>query len=136
MDTGHRRSLRRRSHEETASSSASLPYQLEAGRGVLRTLDHDVLEQIAEACLDGTLVSGLDLEIVGNGALLVDLAVRLHEHRACRVAVAGARRVELFEGLEARVEAGELVLAGADGAGAPFVLDARAGELRFAGRPR
>ena len=50
------------------------------------------------------------------------------------VAVPGARGVELFERLQPRVEPGELVLARAHRPRAPFVLDARAGQLRLARR--
>ena len=127
---------RRRRHEEAAAAGAGLTHQLEAGRGMFRTLDHHVLQEIAEGCLDRALVAGPDLEVVGNRALLVDGAVRLDEHRARGVAVTGARRVELLERLEPRFETGKLVFARADRAGAPFVLDARAGQLRFARRPR
>ena len=104
---------------------------------MLRPLDDDVLEQIAEAGLDGALVAGLDLEVVGDRALLVDLAVGLHEHGARRVAVAGARRVELLERL-ADAPRGRRARARATrtDARAPLVLDARARQLRLARRPR
>ena len=79
---------------------------------MLRPLHDHVLEEIAEARLDGALVARLDLEVVRDGTLLIDRAVGLREHRARRVPEGGARGLELFERLEARVEAGELVLAG------------------------
>ena len=45
----------------------------------------------------------------------------------------GAGGVELLERREPRGQAGELVLARAHLIGAPFVLNARAGQLRLAG---
>ena len=76
-----------RRNQKSAPSCTRLAHEIEAGVGVLRPFDDDVLEQIAEVRLDRAFVSGLDLEIVGNGALLIDLAVRLRENRARRVSV-------------------------------------------------
>ena len=79
---------RRRSgrDQEPAAACLRLANHLEAGRRVLRELDDDVLEQIAEAGFDGALVAGVDLEIVGDGALLIDLAVGLREDGSGRIA--------------------------------------------------
>src|SRR5262249_57227851 len=98
--------------------------------------DDDVLEEIAEAGLDGALVACLDLEVVGDGALLIHRAVGLHEYGSRGIAIPGARGVELFERLQTRLEPRELVLARAHRSRAPLVLDARAGELRLARRAR
>ena len=99
---------------------------------MLRPLDDDVLKQIAEAGLDGALESGFDLEIVGHRALLRHLAVGLRQHGAGGVAVSGAGGLQLFQRFEARFDPGELLLAAAHRSRAPFVFDARAGQLGFA----
>ena len=121
---------------EPAAAGALLANELESRGGMLGPLDDHVLQQVAEARLDGTLVAGVDVEIVGDRAHLADLAVGLREHRPRRVAEAGARRLELFERLQARLEPGELVLARAHRPRAPLVLDARAGQLGLPGRAR
>ena len=59
--------------------------------------DHDVLQEIAEAGFDRTLVASVDLEVVGDRSHLVDVAIRFGEDQARAVAVLRARRVELFE---------------------------------------
>ncbi len=121
--------------EEAATARASLAYQPEARSGVLGALDHDVLQQVAEAGFNRALrAAGFDLEIIGDRALLVDLAVGLDQNRARRVAVSGTGGVELLERLQAGFDAGEFVLARTDRTGPPLVLDARAGELGFPGR--
>ena len=95
-----------------------------------------MLEQIAKTGFDRSLVSGLDVEVVGDGALLIHRPVGLHEHGARGVAIGGAGRVELFERLQARVQAGQFVLPGADGPRAPLVLNPGAGQFGLAGRAR
>src|SRR5207248_8147884 len=95
-----------------------------------------VLEQIAETRLNRAFVAGVDVEVIGNRAHLTDRAVRLGEHRTRRVAVPGARGFELFERPEARVQPGDFLFAGAHGTRPPFVLDARAGQFRFAAGSR
>ena len=45
-------------------------------------LDDHVLQQVAEARLDGALVAAVDLDVVGDGAELPHLAVGLHQHHA------------------------------------------------------
>ena len=64
---------------------------------MLGPLDDDVLEQVGEARLDGALVTSLDLEVIRDGALLPDAAVRLDEQRAGGIAETGSRRIELLE---------------------------------------
>src|SRR6185312_3218348 len=95
-----------------------------------------VLKQIAQARFDGALVAALDVQVIGNRPLLADLTIRLREDRARRVAVPRAGRLELLERFQPRLEAGELVLARADRARAPVVLDPRARQLRLARRSR
>ena len=75
-----------RRDQEAAPAGAGFANDLEPGGRVLRALDDDVLQQIAEVGLDRALVAGFDLEIVGNRALLVDLAVGLRQNGARRVA--------------------------------------------------
>ena len=77
-----RRSPASPTNQESAAAGALLAHQLEAGGRVLGPLDDDVLEQIAEAGFDRALVPGLDLEVIGDRALLADLAVGLREHGA------------------------------------------------------
>jgi len=115
----------RRRHEEAAAPRRGFAHQLKAGDRVLGPFDHDVLKEITETRLHGALVAGVDLDVVGNRATLIDLAVCLHEHGARGIAVAGAGRVQLFERFQPCLETGELVLARTYGAGAPFVLDTR-----------
>ncbi len=95
-----------------------------------------MLEQIAEACFDGTLVAGAHFEIIGDRALLTDFAIGLCEHGARRVVVLGACGFELLQRLQPRFEASQLLLACPDRTRPPVVLDSRAGQLRFAGRAR
>ena len=99
---------------------------------MLRLFDDDVLEQIAEAGVDGALVAVIDLQVVGNRTLLAHGSIGLNQHRAGRVAVSGARGFELLERAQPRLDAGELLFARADGSRAPFVLDAGARQLRLA----
>ena len=66
--------------------ASCLPHEREAGRRLIVALDDDVLEQIAEAGLDRALVTAVDLEIVGDGTLLPDVAVGVHEDHAGGVA--------------------------------------------------
>src|SRR3954471_17975682 len=129
---GHRRHVHGRRDQESAAASTCFAHQLESGRGMLRTFDDDVLEEIAQARFDGALVPWFDVEVIGNRALLIDLAVRLDEDRARVVAVPGTGGVELLERFQPRLETGQLVLAGTDRTGSPLVFDARARELRLA----
>src|SRR5581483_1170697 len=125
-----------RRDQEAAPAGAGFLHDLESGFGVGMLFDNDVLQEIAEAGFDGAFVARLDVEIVGDRALLIDGAVRLREHGAWGIAVAGARRLEFFERLQPRVETRELVLSRADRSRPPLVFDPRARELRFARRFR
>src|SRR6266850_8570732 len=103
-----RQSLGRRGDEEAATTGAGLTHQREAGSRVLRPLDDDVLQKIGEARLDRPFVARFDFQVIGDGALLVHLAVRLYEDGSRRVAVPGARGVELLERFQAGLEACKL----------------------------
>jgi hypothetical protein len=96
----------------------------EAGRGLVVALDDDVLEQIAEARLDRALVATVHVEVVGDRALLANVAVRLHEHHARRITELRAAGGQFLERGEPRFGRGEFLLARADVAGPPFVLRA------------
>ena len=121
-----------RRDQEAASSCAGFLNHPESRGGVLRTLDDDVLQEIAETRLDRPLVSRFHLEVIGDGAVLVDGAVRLRQDGPRSIAESGARRIELLERFQPRLEAGELVLARANRSRAPVVFDTGARELRFA----
>jgi hypothetical protein len=95
---------------------------------VLGLLDDDVLEEIAKTGFDGALVPALDLKVVGDGALLVHLPVRLCENGTRGVAVFHTRGLELPEGGQTGVESRKLVLAATNAPGTPLVLDPRACE--------
>src|SRR6185295_15361668 len=83
------------------------------------------------ARLDGALVAAVDFEIVGHGSLLTDVAVRLHENRACSIAEVGSTRRQLLERGEARFERGHVLLARAYIAREALVLAARGAKLRL-----
>ncbi len=93
----HRGIGSRNCNQKSAAARPFLAQQFESGRRVLGPLDDDVLQQIGEARLDGALVAGLYLEVVCDGALLSDAAVRLDQQRAGGVAETGPRRIELLE---------------------------------------
>src|SRR5438094_903423 len=103
-----------RRDQEAASSCAGFLNHPESRGGVLRTLDDDVLQEIAETRLDRPLVSRFHLEVIGDGAVLVDGAVRLRQDGPRSIAESGARRLELLERFQPRLEAGELVLGPSD----------------------
>ena len=98
--------------------------------------NQDVLQEIAEARLNGPLVARLDLDEVRQRAHLPDPAVGIDEHHARRVRKSGAMRVDLFERPEPPRHGGELLLARAHVARPPLVLDARARQLELARRAR
>ena len=99
----------------------------------MRPHDH-VLQQIAEAGVDGTLVFLVDFDVVGDGPEMGDGVARVGEDDARPIAVLGARGVELFEGLQARDDPGELVLARADVLAERLAAAPRDRQLRLAGR--
>src|SRR5262245_61343019 len=115
---------------EAASSGILFADQRESGGGLIVAIDDHVLEQLTEAGLDGALIAAVDLEIVGHGALLTNMTVGLHQHRARGVAEIGATRGELLERGEAGFERRDILFARTDLAGAPFVFATRGRELR------
>ncbi len=97
----------------------------------------DVLEQVAEAGLDGPLVVARP----PRGSRPPTPRCRTRPFDSARTSrapspYAGAGRVELFERASRRVEPGQLVLARPDVAGAPLAFAAGAGELGLARRAR
>ena len=103
---------------------------------MLGAVHDDVLEEVAETGFDGPLVAAFDFKVVGNRTLLVHFAVRLRENRPRGVPVGSACRLELLERLQACIEPGEFLLAGAHRSGAPVVLNPCARQLGFACQPR
>ena len=98
--------------DEAAAAGVVLAHERQAGRRLVVALDDDVLQQVAEAGLDGALVAAVDVEVVGDGALLADVSVGLHEHHPRGVAELAARlALELLERRQARLDAGQLLLA-------------------------
>src|SRR5215470_15718468 len=95
-----------------------------------------MLKQLGEAGVDRPLVSGVHLDVVGNRAFLVDGAVGIREHRSSGVAETSSRRFQLLERCQPGTESRKIVFARARLAGAPFVLDPRARELRLASGAR
>ena len=121
--------------DESAAAGVFLADQFQAGRDVLEPLDEHVLQQVAETRLDGALVPRLDLDEVRHRAHLPDPAVGVDEHHARRIGEAAAMRVDFLERVQARGHAGELLLARADIARSPFVLEPRARQFGFTRRP-
>ena len=85
--------------------------QRHAGQRVGSRRHDDELQQVAETGLDGPFVGPLDLQVIGHRAVMRN-AVARRQHRAGGVAVRGARRVELFERLQAGADRRHLLLAG------------------------
>ena len=71
--------------------------------------DH-VLKTLAEAGLDSAFETLVDLEIIRHRPQMTKVGGFGKQRPGC-ITVLGARRVELFERLEARDERGEIVLA-------------------------
>src|SRR5215471_21301190 len=127
-------SLGRTRNHKPAAAGIGLANDRKTRRGVFRTLDDYVLKQLGEAGVDGSLVSGIDVEVVGHSAFLIHVAVRADEHRTGRIAEAGTIRVKLLERGQPGAQTGEFVFARPDLSGAPLMLDPSARQLGFAGR--
>ena len=119
-------------HDEAASADVFLANQIQAGLRLLVGRDHDVLEQIAETRFDRALVFRLDIEIVGDRALLADMAVGLREHHARRLGVAGSRFSSSVSDARRAGQARELALPRPQVVRLPLELDAGGGQLGFA----
>ena len=124
------------SDDEAAPAGIFLANQLQPGRHVIESLDQHVLQQIAQAGLDGALVARLDLDEVCQRTHLTDATVGADQHEPCGVGETRAMRIDLFQRTQARGRRRQFLLARSHIALAPFVLDAGARQLRLAGRAR
>jgi len=113
-----------------------LAHQAQAGLRVLVGLDDHVLQEIAEQRFGGALVATIDVEVIGNGAVLSNRAIRLCEHDASGIPVPGAFGIELLERSQPRREPGERVLPRAEVTCERVVLAAGACEVPFLGLPQ
>ena len=118
-------------HDEPAASCVVLANERQARGRLIVPFNDDVLEELAETRFDGSLVSAVDLEIIGHRALLPDVAVGLHQHHPGGVAELPARGDKLFERGQPRLDAGQVLLARADTPRARLVFAPRGGQHRF-----
>ena len=67
-------SIRSRIYNDKATApGVVLTNEREAGGRLIVALDDDVLEQVAKAGFDGAFVAAIDVNIVGDSALLADV---------------------------------------------------------------
>ena len=92
--------------DEAAAAGVLLAHQRQAGRRLIVPLDDDVLQQVAEAGFDRALVAAIDLEVVGDGALLPDAPLACTSTMRAASPKSGAAGGELLERREARLERG------------------------------
>ena len=116
-------------NDEAAASGVLLPDERQPRGRLIVPLDDDVLQQIAQARLDRALVAAVDLEIVGDRALLPDAAVGLHQHHPGRITEVRPAGGQLLERREPSLDCGQLLLAGANVSRALLVLAPRDGQL-------
>ena len=64
---------------------------------MIETLDHHVLQQVAETGFNRALVLRFDFNEVGEGAHLADRAVGVDQHHARRVGKTRTVGVDLFQ---------------------------------------
>ena len=102
---------------------------------VARAIDEHVLEQIAEQRVDRALERALDVEVIGDGAVLTQRRAGLGEQEARRVAERRAAGFEFFERPQPRFVAGEIALARRERAAEQRSRSAR-GATRAPLRPR
>ncbi len=112
-----------------------LAHQRQSGGRLVVAFDDHVLQQFAEARLDRALVAAVDVEIIGDGALLADVTVGLDEHHASSVAELAARGDELLERGQPCLEPCQILLAGAHAANARLMLGSGRGQLGLVNRP-
>src|SRR5262245_2129541 len=98
-------------HHETAAPRVVFTYERQARRCLFVALDDDVLEQIAETGFDRAFIASIDFEVIGDGALLANVAVGLNQHHPRRVAELASSRDELFERGQPRFQCREILLA-------------------------
>ena len=97
--------------DESATAGILLSNERQARSRLIVPLDDHVLEQVAETGFDRALVSAVDLEIVGNRALLTDMPVGLHEHHPGGITEVRTAGSQLFERREPSLDGGQLLLA-------------------------
>jgi hypothetical protein len=68
--------------DEATAASVLLANEGQPGSRLVVPFDDHVLKEITETGFDSALVTTVDLEIVGDGALLADAAVGLHQHHS------------------------------------------------------
>src|SRR3954454_3389479 len=104
--------------QESDSPGVVRTRKREAGCGLLSGLHDDMLEQVAEAGLDRTLVPAIDIEIVSDRTELRHLVAGFREEKPGAVAIFRTRRVELLQRLEPGIDRGQLALTGTELLGA------------------
>src|ERR1051325_5834187 len=104
--------------DKAAPPGIVLAHERKPGRGLLVSLDDDVLEKFAEACFDSAFEAAVDFEIIRHGALLADVAIGLHEDHSGGIREFAAGGDELLERGEPRLETGAVHLAPTHAAGA------------------
>ena len=72
----------------------------------------DMLQKVAEQCLDGAFVPAIDLEIVGDRAALLHVPVGLGQQHTRRIREARTSGFQLLERAQPPGQAGQVVLAG------------------------
>ena len=102
----------RQCHQEATTACLLLSHQFEPVHRVVAVLNNDVLKEVAEIGLDGTLITRLNFEIVRQRAMRRDTAIGLVQQRTRGVAILGAPGLQLLEGLEPCIETGQFVLPG------------------------
>jgi hypothetical protein len=137
--SGRRRRARgradRRGHDDRKPTRPASCSRANAGRPRrARGVDDDVLQQIAEARFDRALVAAVDLEVVGDRSLLADLAVGLREDHARAASPYSARAASSSSSDFSRARRRPARARASARRAPPLVLDARAGQLRFARR--
>ena len=123
-DVGHRRhalgtqrigrgleSIRAVEHHEAAAPRIGAADERQPLGGLLVPIDHDVLQQLAEAGFHRPLVGRVHIQTVGHGAALADAPVGLAQHHAGGVAEFRAARRQLLERRQPRLERRRLLLA-------------------------
>jgi hypothetical protein len=116
---------------KSTAARIGLADQVEASLCLPVGRDNDVLEEVAEARLDGSLVPGIHLEVVGHRSLLLHAAVGLGKDYPCRLRVAGPGLLQIGERCQSRLQPGELPLARVKAGRFPLELDARGSQLGF-----
>jgi hypothetical protein len=96
--------------EEPDAPGVPFGREAQARSRLLMRADNDVLEDFAQAGLDGALEAAVRLEIVRHRTELPDVAARLREYEPRAVAVLGTGGIELLERAQAAGQSGGLLL--------------------------